>query len=470
MEQEDRRKFTPSPYKQAVSDLSMRILGLWKDRPESSLIHRQIVDELASQGVPRHRTVRGIKRLVQERKLEKVQQGRSAKYRPIYKLKDFGTLDYLSELHMRVSRNGLVYDWGVGTGFSHAAAGTIVGYPPVEREELSPDERLALDTILVRMSELYSALMDLRDVLIIRKAGGEAKFSDDLVRQVLFECHVRSLDKTMGTTKSVYEKLSPSLGVWSDPINYMRDHNGLGSDDPARLDAIPLSLGLLNTFQKLLTMKKELKREGMDIDHYSLTELASKLRQIHEKMERHSDTTFRSLRRRQPHGIIEVAIPERTREHLSLLRRAYSVKIAEVFSRHGLREMQDMALVITRHPNTMETQMTTERMLSEFIEGMKEFGRDRIKGLSEEKLAKFLGQEFGETYYRVPPDEVDELRDKPWLKQEIGDHVGAFLKEYHSARLQRLEFERKEDLAFEDSLRELERRQSAKNETDGPAS
>jgi hypothetical protein len=76
---------------------------------------------------------------------------------------------------------------------------------------------------------------------------------------------------------------------------------------------------------------------------------------------------------------------------------------------------------------------------------IREFEQEKIAGLSEEGLAKFLGHELGDVYYRFPPDEVNALKDKPWLTQEIGSHTQSFLDEYNAARMERIKAEEKID-------------------------
>jgi len=448
MRPEERRKFIPTPYREPVEELSSKILGLWSTKPEAFLTHREITSKLEATGVPKQRILRGIKRLLQEKKLENQQKGTTSHYRPIYKLKEFDTLQYLSALNAAVSGKGMVYDWGVGGGISHTASGTIIGFPPVEKDKLRPDERLALDTIMVRISELYSALMELRDVLIIRKADCDVAFSDNLVRQVILECQSRLLDRTMGPTDILRDHLTSSLGEWSEAVGSMCRENKLGSDDPTQPEDTALSFTLLQPFDRLLEVKKHLLKEGFDIDHYTLADLADRLRRMQQKTDLEMDRTLDRLKKERPQEMmISAKIPEKLSIDLQLLRRAYAVKLAEEFSKVGLGELQDMALVITRHPNTMENQMTTERMVSEFIEMMREFEQKQIEGLSGEGLAKFLGHELGDVYYRFPPDEVNALKDKPWLAQELGPNTRAFLDEYNAARTARIKAEEKIDRA-----------------------
>ncbi len=446
MRPEERRKFIPTPYRDSVEELSSKILGLWSNEPTAFLTHREITTKLEATGVPKRRILRGIKRLLHEKKLENQQKGTTSHYRPIYKLKEFDTLQYLFELNSSVSGKGMVYDWGVGGGISHTASGTIIGFPPVERDKLRPDEGLALDTIMVRVSELYSALMELRDVLIIRKAGCDVGFSDNLMRQVILECHSRLIDRTMGPTDILRVHLSSSLGEWSEAVASMCAENKVGSNDPAQPEDTPLSFTLLQPFDRLLEVKKHLLKEGFDIDHYTLADLADRLRRMQEKTDLEMNRTLERLKKEHPKEMmISAKIPEKLSSDLQLLRRAYAVRLAEEFSKVGLGELQDMALVITRHPNTMENQMTTERMVSEFIGMIREFEQEKIAGLSEEGLAKFLGHELGDVYYRFPPDEVNALKDKPWLTQELGPYTPAFLDEYNAARTARIKAEGKID-------------------------
>jgi hypothetical protein len=402
---------------------------------------------MEKRGETKQRVVRALGRLVTEGKLDKRREGRSSKYRPLLRPKEFDTFSYLTDLRSRTSGHKMNYDWQVGGGVTHVASGTLVGFPDITKFPLRGDENFALSRILVRFSELYSALMDLRDMILLRRCGLDSKFSDSLLREVLLSALVANLTRDSATIE-ILDKVSPLLGVTEEIIKelYKQSEPGAGHHDPASLDNGPTSFDLTMPFHSLLKAKTYLRAEGIDPDKHTLLELAEKLRRIDEKIEKFTDQAFQSMNTSEEDGIRSVRIPEELSEQEALIARSYAVKIAEHFSSNGLREMQDMAVVMTRHPATMETQTTTEHTLYDFIESVREFEAEEFSGLQPEQVAKTLGERFGELYWRLPLEEVESLKEQPWLRKQLVGHVDEFFQEYRSARNKTIEIERELDL------------------------
>lgn len=445
MDSQEKRKFIPISRRKEIEQLDSSLLKLWDANPQDWLSFGHIVRQLARQGIKKHVVVRALGRHLREMKLEKQRLGRSSSYRPTAQPKMFDGIQYTTELHSRTKPLGMSYNWDVGGFVTRTTSGTIVGFPNLEELSLPQKHEFALQTILVRMSEMYKALMDLRDIVVLSRNGVNPGFTDTLIREILFGNFVRDLNQQRSDTMSLIDRLAPLMRY---PEELRKLGQSEGSDhDPSSLSNTLASTRLTRSFESIINEKKTLRKEGFDTDKYSLTELARKLKTIDEKIDGYVSATIENAPPIDPADptIQEVPIPKHVYEQESLIASAYVVKIAELFSSLGLTEMQDMALVITSNYNAMDTQTTSEHILYDFIQGVKQFSNE-IEGLSQEDKAKYFGRSFGQTYWRIPADEIKALEHQPWLRQEMGDHVGSFLREYSSSRIREMRAERKLEL------------------------
>jgi hypothetical protein len=318
-----------------------------------------------------------------------------------------------------------------------------VGFPELQ-EDSDPDVNFVVGTLLESASKIFVDLEYLRDILILRRAGVRIKLPETVLRDLILMTHVKALDHELGETKEVARKLLPSLSYWKEIVELLWKSNNAELPDPADPNEGMNSMTFTQSFEKLLPAKNYLKEEGLDISRYSLQELADKFRRMEEKTEEYTTTEFEKMDPKDNSGLRSVLLPKEMSEQHSLIGLGYAVKLAELFASKGLHEKQDLALVITRNPRTMDTQTTDEQILLEFIEAAKEHNPE-IHGLSEEETARYLGRMFGEVYVNVSRSEIDALRNRPSLKQALAGHMESFYQEYHVARDKMIRFEEEID-------------------------
>lgn len=434
-------KYVPLRHRTEVSRLEKSILDLWKDNSDQEFNAATIVAAMDKVGIAKYKTLRYLKRLVDGRSLER----RSDKQQILYKLrlrpKEFNQIEYVTNLDSVVSSKHMSYEWGVGGAFSHLACGTIVGFPHVEKET-DADVTFVLDILLRNVAEIFVSLEYLRDVILLRRAGVRIKIPDEVLRTLILQTYLTVLEEDLGETKAVADKLIPSLHYWKDVVEFLWKHNQSNVMDAADPNDGIVSMSMTESFEKLVSAKKYLKDEGVDISRYDVGELANKLRKIEQRTEEFTEAAFQ---RQESEGTEEksVLLPEEMSEQHSLWGLAYSVKLAELYKSMGLREKQDMALVVTRSPRTMDTQTTEEHILLDFIEVGKE--NRELAHLTEEQRVRFLGRRFGEAYVNTPRQEIEKLRERPSLIQALGGHIDAFYEEYRDAWEKRVRIEEKLD-------------------------
>jgi hypothetical protein len=436
-------KHIPIGHRNDVLYVDKSILDLWNDAPGSELNATRIVSAMVEKGIAKHRTLRHLRRLVENKALVKRNDTRQVLYTLRVKSSEFDQIEYVRNLESAVSKNGMSYRWGVGGGFSHMACGTIVGFPELQ-EDSDPDVNFVVGTLLESASKIFVDLEYLRDILILRRAGVRIKLPETVLRDLILMTHVKALDHELGETKEVARKLLPSLSYWKEIVELLWKSNNAELPDPADPNEGMNSMTFTQSFEKLLPAKNYLKEEGLDISRYSLQELADKFRRMEEKTEEYTTTEFEKMDPKDNSGLRSVLLPKEMSEQHSLIGLGYAVKLAELFASKGLHEKQDLALVITRNPRTMDTQTTDEQILLEFIEAAKEHNPE-IHGLSEEETARYLGRMFGEVYVNVSRSEIDALRNRPSLKQALAGHMESFYQEYHVARDKMIRFEEEID-------------------------
>ncbi len=443
IESRERRKFIPAPYKERIQQVDSTILKLWDSDSESWITYGNIAKKSEEVGIPKHTVVRALERLVREDRLEKQEEGRTSNYRLRMKPPEFNTFQYLETLKSRTVDRKMVYDWDVGGGITHLARGSLIGFPDVDAFEHNKLAKYALNILLVRVSEIYEAIMDLRDMFLMTSAGVPVPLTDQLVREIVLGEFVRRINHEDRSTGELLQELAPFLKELEKPMRRLYNQSESVKDDPLSVSGGYTSLHLEHSFHSLIKEKKYLKLEGLDIDKFTLVELAQKVRTAHERTERYTNEAWKKSKVSEDGVLMSIRIPEELSHDEAVVSRAYATKVAELFSAYGLNEMQDMALVVTRNPNTMDTQVTTEHILYDFINGVKDFSKKEVEGLSQEERAKFLGKKFGSTYCRISADEIDQLREQPWLQKKFGTHVETFLDEYHLARSREIERRRK---------------------------
>lgn len=425
-----------------------KILLAWKDEGET-LRYKQIKHFAITKGIISETNDRSLsrwlKKLVEAKLLEKSENGYILKSRP----KAYQVFDYINELRQKSVDQ--IYDGEVGGLFSHVCALTYLSFDEklIETEE----ERIAFNAISVRIGALFWALYQLRNRLLKRRCGlPNLKLPDEVIRETFFEKLVRSIGEHHATEEIVekfFENLIPVekenfSRVWNiNRVKSDRDYESLLEDD-----FFSDKIG-----KDLQSYKKQLKKErSIDLDKQSAEELLEKLCQIktwifkkHEKeMEEKHCFSY-------------------TKEESELeanYRTAVLIKTAEgIKARHATTE--DFAVIVTRHPETLNEYYTPEHILHEAIEWAKkppddDWGKDiwneireeekTFEGMVAERLVLFGG--------RFPVRTYAKMRLSHWLKKELngfGDFQ-TILKLYSKKRRIKLCDDRKKRNLFLDEI------------------
>src|SRR5437867_1224729 len=260
----ERRKFIPAPYKERTQQVDSAILKLWDNNSEAWITYGDIVTKSKDVEIPKYTVVRALERLVREDRLEKKAEGRTTQYRPRMKPPEFNTFEYLEMLRSRTTGRKMVYDWDVGGGITHLAHGSLIGFPDIGTFEHHKLAEYALNILLVRVSEIYEAIMDLRDIFLMTSAGVPIPLTDHLVREIVLGEFVRSINHEDRSTGELLQKLAPFLNELEEPMRRLYNQSESVKDDPLSVSGGYMSLHLEHSFHALIKEKKYLKLEGLD--------------------------------------------------------------------------------------------------------------------------------------------------------------------------------------------------------------
>jgi len=416
-----------------------KLLSAWKNEGET-LRYKQIKQFAVKKGIvtaTNDRSIsRWLKKLVQEDLLEKIEKGYTLKAKP----KIYQVFDYLNEL--RQNSADQIYDGEIGGIFSHVCALTYLSFD--ESLIKTKEERIAFDTISVRIGELFWALFELRNILLKRNCGlPRLKLPDEVIRETFFGMFVESVGKHHETEYLVNNYSSQIIPAQKRAFDYLWDINRRksGANDDILFGP---DLFLAKIEEDPESHKKELKkRASIDLDKYSAEELLKKLVQIRNWIQKNHEEEMK-----EKHSFSYTAEES---ELESDYRRAVLVKVAEgIKARHST--IEDFAVIATRHPATLEEYYTPEHVLSEAIEWAKkppedDWGKAIWKeAFKDEKTFEGMVAErlvvFG---WRHPAKTYAKMRFAHWLKRELAG-VGDFqtiLKLYSQKRKLKLKEDRK---------------------------
>ena len=415
-----------------------RILTAWKSEGEI-LRYKRIKQFAVNKGIISETNDRSLSRwlrkLVQEDLLEKTEKGYALKTKP----KVYQVFDYLDEL--RRNSADQIYDGEIGGMISHICALTYLSFD--EKLIRTKEERIAFDTISVRIGELFWALYKLRNTLLKRNCGlPQLKLPEGVVRETFLGMLVESVGKRHATEELVNNYSNQLIPARKKIFDYLWDINRRRSEvnDETFLEP-DLFFGKIEKNPE--SYKKELKkRASIDLDKYSAEELLEKLARTRDWIRKNHEKEMK-----------EQHCFSYTREESELesnYHKAVLAKVAEgIKARHSTTE--DFAIVVTRHPATLDDYYTPEHILREAIEWAKKPPEDdwgksiwkeywddekTFEGMVAERLALFGWHHPVDTYARV--------RLAPWIERElkgVGD-FNTILRLYSQKRKLKLKEER----------------------------
>jgi hypothetical protein len=388
------------------------ILSVWEVN-EECLTYTQIKQRSVTKGIIKESNDRSLSRwlgqLVKEGTLRKNENGYFLETKP----KVYQVFDYLNELRRKYPN--YIYEGGVGGWFSHVCALTYVNFDETLLQEV--DEKTAFDIISTRIGELFEALYLLRNDILKRRCGlNQLTLNDEVIREALFGCLIRSISQHEATEdlfNKYIKKLddfekNPFLDIWNKN-KYKADAeyvNELAQDiffD--EIEADPQSY------------KKMVRNESVDIDKMETEELIEKYIRINKKIEQKHKPTNNKL----PHSY---SLSKEESELEQTYRIAILAKVADCIKALET-STEDFGVIITRHPATMNEYFTPEHILYESMKWaasppQEDFLKKTWESTrAEEKTFESMVAERLSHYNNLNKEIIEGLRTKPWVKKEL---------------------------------------------------
>jgi hypothetical protein len=424
------------------------ILSAWKDEGES-LHYREIKQFVVYKGIIKETNDRSLSRwlknLVKDGLLQKSEKGYTLKKRP----KVYQVFDYLDELRQKYGDH--IYEGEIGGIISRVCALTYLSFN--ENFVQTKEERIVLDALSVRIGELFWALYELRNILLKRRCGlPRLRLPDDVVRETFFHMLVKSIGKHCATEELV-KKYSGHLTsadkqvfncIWE--INHQRPE--FGYDNIIEHDMFFDKIEANPQFYK-----KELKKEEkLDLDKYTAEELAEKYVQIEERIRKNHEKDMETKH--------SFSYSQQEAELESKYRTATLTKLAErIRAINGTTE--DFAIVVTRHPATLNEFYTPEHVLHEAIEWARKPPEDDKVGeriwqenYEDEETFEGMVAERLIAFGRFPARTYSKMMGHSWLKKELSG-LGDFkkiLRLYTKKRRRQLQEDRTRSRRFLDQI------------------
>ena len=387
------------------------IISAWREEGEV-LTYTRIKQHLTDRGIIKETNdssvSRWLKSLVKDGFLVKTEKGYMLELKP----KTYQVFDYLNEIRQKYSR--YIYEGEVGGWFSHVCALTYLNLEEKFMREI--DERVAFDVLSLRIAELFFALYLLRNAVTKRRCGLKSlKLPDTVVRETFFGL----LDRSIGVyaTDEIVERYLHFLRrPWKE---YFRKLWKVRETKKGKKDYIALLEGLFfdRTFGDVEGYKKYLqKTASIDIEKFKMEELVQKFVHIHEWIEKNHEREMR-----EEHGY---TLTHEESELESNYRMAVLTKLAEAIKALGT-DMEDFAVILTKHPATMSRYYTPEHILYEAMEWARKPPEDELL-----RSLWLEARERGKTFEGMVAErligmgnfsvrEYEQLMSKPWVIREL---------------------------------------------------
>lgn len=397
------------------------ILSAWKDEGHTLrykhikqyLVHKSVIKETNNRSLSRW-----LKNLVKSGLLEKNERGYTLKKRP----RVFQAFDYLNELRQKYGDH--IYEGEIGGIISHVCALNYLCFD--ENLVQTKEERIVLDALSVRIGELFWALFEFRNILLKRSCGlPRLRLPDDAVRETFFQMLVKSIGEHHATEELVKKYSSHLTPANKQTFNCIWKVNcqepELSYNDIIEHDMFFDEIEANPQFYKKV-LKKE---EKLDLDKYTVEDLAEKYVRIEESIWRNHEEDIKTKQ--------GFSYSQDEAELGSRYRTATLTKLAEkIRAVNGTTE--DFAIIVTRHPATLNEFYTPEHVLHEAIEWARKPPKDdKVGGMiwreirEDEKTFEGMVAERLVTFGRFPARTYSEMAGNPWLKRQLSD-LGDFKK------------------------------------------
>lgn len=390
------------------------ILSTWAPTAER-LTYSQIKQRLVEKNLIKVTNDRSLSRwlnkLTKEGTLRKTNEGYYLETKP----KGYQVFDYLAELRQKFPN--YIYEGEVGGWISHICASTYLNFDDTLIQKI--DEKLAFNLISTRMGELFEALYILRNDILKRRCGlAQSKLNDIVVREALFGLLNRSIGEHQATEELV-EKYEESF---RSPEKKMFDliwNANKQTEDTDYLDFLGEDSFLQYVEEDPSGYKKFLKSDSLKkIDKYSIEELIDKYIKIQKNIEKKHESSANEEEEIGYSLTMEESELENTYRTAIIVKVAESLKALET-------NTEDFAVILTRHPATMNQYYTPEHILYEVMQwAVKPPEEEFLKNVwqefrDKEKTFESMVAERLSMYNSLNKEVLESLKSKHWIKNEL---------------------------------------------------
>lgn len=352
------------------------ILAIWKENPKAELrfkeIHVILVNSKKTSRENEMKTDRYLKKLIEKDILSK----KNKRYTLNIKLEEYETFSYLKELKEKYADDGLSYPF-------QAVSGLMTPFP----HEITEIDKYCLSLIDETLGNLFQALSELKDTIIMRKGGFESAYTQDTMRCVLLSLIFNSFNDMDTSNQKLYNDLNKLPLDWLNNFLEQWKSNLLDAyGEGAELSNTDFYLDTFNKYgasdisdiaKEVEIIKCELKKSGFDVDKLSAGELKSM------KLKQESNRQYN----------IDLGL---------------TIKRIECFIKNGTH-WEDFAILMTTPPEIMARYYRAINVVKDLVS----------KWIHHCKIDDELLRYFASKLLRHPLDEVKNL-DKPGVSNLVG--------------------------------------------------
>lgn len=400
------------------------VMALW-DQKNDWLRHGDIIRRLKD---VKPRTIERVLARLEKRGVLERRRDRSASYyRKLEAPKEFIAVSYLAELDARLTP-GMAYEFEVGGMFSEIGFGRIVGFPAYRDEELRPDEKELIRLLTARLGFIFHALSLIRNATVMRRMGIEVGINEMALLTSIAEGVAQNVSRA---SKDDPEALLKALGPNMLPPTtaaFVRDNLALRRKmaDVELTSDFFLSEGTIDDY---------IQKTADSTSRYLEMSVSQLLGELEASRRRETEyVTMRRATRKKPAGFKDLffRIPPEISGPQHEIQRALAYKVGEAFKSKGLKEINELGLVMSAHPWTSSQFADVERLVHWAVESAARYKEKGVE-IATPKFARDAGDSVAQLH-GFDLDGLRPLRRKPWFVKYVGANWAEFTKGFVAGR------------------------------------
>lgn len=425
------------------------ILSTWAPT-DQYLTYSQIKQRLVEKNLIKATNDRSLSRwlnkLTKEGTLRKTNDGYYLETKP----KGYQVFDYLAELRQKFPN--YIYEGEVGGWISRLCASTYLNFDDTQIQKI--DEKLSFGLISTRLGELFEALYFLRNDVLKRRCGlAQLKLKDIVIREALFGLLTKSIGEHQATEELVEKYIHLLRSPEKKIFDFVWEVNK-PVEDFDYVSHLADDFFFENVEKDPLGYKRELKTDSLKkIDKYTIEELIYKYIKIQKNIRKKYELCINKEEE------FSYSLTAEESELENTYRTAILVKVAEKLKSLETNT-EDFAVILTRHPATMNQYYTPEHILYESMQwAAKPPEEDFLKKVwqethDEEKTFESMVAERLSIYNSLNKEVLESLKTKPWVRNELsklGDY-NEIIRIYIAKREEQLRQTKKSMQEFFDKI------------------